>query len=227
MPWQGSCRGEARSGGPEFARQSRRGGAAQRRWISTSSAPARSRTSRMMSSVPIPWPPPVPKQPQEIGDRAPILANSCGDLLMRPAKLFGHHQIGPRFINRIEVFSLEVLDKGNLKTIYIANIDENNRNFFHSYALRRTKSPLAGDELISVPDSPHQEGFQDPPSLDGANELLHLLRVVGPPRLPGVRKDLIHGCHPPFQGWCRSLLLRRPRNQGFQSPTQSFSGHLP
>ena len=52
-----------------------------------------------------------PQQPDVIGDRRSILADGVGDLLLREVEIVHEPAIGVRFLDRIQVFALDVLDE--------------------------------------------------------------------------------------------------------------------
>ena len=57
------------------------------------------------------------QQPQEVGDRAAVLADGRGDLVLRQPELVRQPLIGQRLVDRVQVLALDVLDERQLEQL--------------------------------------------------------------------------------------------------------------
>ena len=83
------------------------------------------------------------RQPQEarhVGDRRAILADGVGDLLLREMELVGEPAIGVRFLDRVEIFALEILDERGGEQPVVGHVADDDRHFEEAGALRRRAS---------------------------------------------------------------------------------------
>ena len=87
------------------------------------------------------------QQPHQVGDIRPALADDLRHLLLRVIALLHQRDIAGRFLDRIEVGALHVLDDGEFERLHVGRIDDGDRHLVQAGALRRAPAPLAGDDL--------------------------------------------------------------------------------
>src|SRR5262245_5660538 len=94
------------------------------------------------------------EEPHEVCDRASILADRRGDLVLRERELGGETLIGERFVDRVEPFTLEVLDERELEERFIAgrHVTNDDGHRAESGTLRGSPASFAGDDVIALAD---------------------------------------------------------------------------
>ena len=95
-------------------------------------------------------------QPQRVGDVAAALADDAGDVAVRIAVVSAELGVALRFLERVEVGALDVLDDRQFERFAIADIDDDDRHFVQAGALRGAPPPFAGDDLVGVGDARHR-----------------------------------------------------------------------
>ena len=91
-----------------------------------------------------------PQQPHVVGDRRAILADGVGDLLLRQVEFVGEPAIGQRFLDRIQILALDVLDQRDGQQPVLGNVADDDRHLEEAGALRRAPAALAGDDLVAA-----------------------------------------------------------------------------
>ena len=68
-------------------------------------------------------------------------------------ELVGQPLIRERFVDRIEIFALKVLDESELQQLFVAvsDIADDDRNPLQARSLRRTPATLTGNDSIVLP----------------------------------------------------------------------------
>jgi hypothetical protein len=90
------------------------------------------------------------EQAQAVGNAAAITRDSLAQLLLRPRELGEQTLIGLRFFHRIQIFTQEVLDEGELEALRVARLANDRGNRGQPGELRRPPAPLAHDQLVAV-----------------------------------------------------------------------------
>ena len=103
------------------------------------------------------------QQSHEVGDRAAVFSNGRGDLFLRQREIVGEPLIRQRFIDRIEAFSLKVLDERELEKLFVAvgNFPDNDWDTSQPRSLRRAPSPLASNDSIGGARAANQDRLND------------------------------------------------------------------
>ena len=115
------------------------------------------------------------QQPQRVGDMASALADDLGDVFLRVTVFVGEREIAARFLQRIEIAALDVLDDRQFERFGVADVEHDDRNFMQARALRRAPAPLAGDDLVVVGAArPHHDRLDDAALADRVGELRKL-----------------------------------------------------
>ena len=75
------------------------------------------------------------QQTYEVGNRGPVFSRTGGNLLLREAEFMAQALEGTRLLNRVEVFTLEVFNDGDLHRLSIGDFLNDSRNRRFSRAL--------------------------------------------------------------------------------------------
>ena len=85
------------------------------------------------------------QQPHEVGDRAPVLPDGCGNLVLGQTELVSQPPIRQRLVHRVQVLALDVLDERQLEQLLpVGDVANHDRNLVqarhaarHASAVRR------------------------------------------------------------------------------------------
>ena len=91
------------------------------------------------------------QQAQEVRDRAAVLSDRRGNLLLRQPELVGEALIRERLVDRVQVLALDVLDERELEQLLLGalrHVAHDDRHLQQAGALRGAPAPLAGDDAI-------------------------------------------------------------------------------
>src|SRR6202047_3443605 len=83
---------------------------------------------------------------------AAALADHLGKIGLRIEELIAEPLVAGRFLERIEVGSLDVFDDRELERLPVVGLEADDRHLMQSGALRRPPAPLTGDNFVSVRD---------------------------------------------------------------------------
>src|SRR5580704_3165962 len=86
---------------------------------------------------------------------AAALADHPGEIGLRIEKLVAEPLIAGRFLEGIEVGSLDVFDDRELERLPVVGVDADDWYFMQSGALRRKPAPLSGDDFVTVRSARH------------------------------------------------------------------------
>src|SRR5690242_51154 len=87
--------------------------------------------------------------------------------------------ISPRFVDRIEVAALKVLDERHDQAGAVVQILDERRNLSPPQVGCGPQPPFAGDELVSVAGPANRDGLQEPAHRQGRLKLSELIGVEG------------------------------------------------
>ena len=129
-----------------------------------------------------------PKQPDVVGDRRSILADRVGNLLLRQMEIVHEPAIRVRFLDRIQVFALNVLDERDRQQLVFRNVSNDHGNFEETDALRRAPATFAGHDLVAAVDAPDHDRLDDAVGPNRARQVIDplvvdvraRLKLVGP-----------------------------------------------
>jgi hypothetical protein len=93
--------------------------------------------------------------------------------------------------NRVEVFSLDVLDESNFKELRIGYILDYNRDLGQPGYLGCPPATLTRDDLIGILMATHDQRLNDAVYFNGRSKLFEPIRLKHSPRLHRVRLDLV------------------------------------
>jgi hypothetical protein len=131
------------------------------------------------------------QQANRIGNRGAIFPGSFCDLLLGKVELFRKALKRARLLDRIEILALEVLHKRHLERHLFRDVADNGWNASHPRSLSSTPPALAGDELIAVADTAHDEGLNNSACCDGTRELIKGRLAESGARLIGTGIDQV------------------------------------
>ena len=109
---------------------------------------------------------------QSSEDECRGLANLGGNLLDAVLRFVKPHQRGEavRFVERMHVAALEVLDNAGFECLGIGQFDDADGRGFESGQLRRAIAPRSGDDLEVLAHGPHNERREDALRFDGLGQ---------------------------------------------------------
>ena len=120
---------------------------------------------------------------------AAALADHLGELVLRIAEPLHQLAITARFLDRVEVRPLHVLDNRDLERVLVGKIPDDRRQLVQLSQLRSPPTPLAGDDLITPACriGPHHDRLHHALLPDGLGKLgqillAEILARVEPPR---------------------------------------------
>ena len=114
------------------------------------------------------------QQTQSVGDMRAALADDLGEIALGVAELLDEPLIAARFLDRVEIGALHILDDGELQGLAVVELMDDDGNFGEMRELRRPPAPLAGHDLIGVGeagDRAHDDGLNDALLADGGGEI--------------------------------------------------------
>ena len=122
----------------------------------------------------------------------------------------------------VEVFTLDVLDEGELEGLLRGHVLDEHRDVSEAKLARRAEPSFTGDEDVagSIWVGSHDEGLQDPLLADADHELIEGRVVEVLAGLIGVGVELDHRAQKVVVPVCRVL---RGRQQGTQALTEGLS----
>src|SRR6202044_938024 len=135
--------------------------------------PSREQGARMFGQI---------GQPRGVGDVTAALADDAGDIAMRIAVVGAELGVAGRFLERVEIGALDILDNGDFERLAVAGLDDDDRDIVAPGPLRSPPAALAGDDFVSVGDTGDRaddDRLDDPALLDRSGELIEL-RIVEP-----------------------------------------------
>ncbi len=120
------------------------------------------------------------------------LVDELAERLLGVAVIGDELAIAFRFLDRVEVLALDVLEQGDLERLGIGKIAHDHRHFVESRLLGRAPAPLAGDDLVAMAVRPDQDRLEHAARLDRGGELVERLLVEMAARLVEMRLDAGH-----------------------------------
>ena len=114
---------------------------------------------------------------------APRFVNELCDILLCMAVPIDQLAVAFRFLDRIQVLTLDVLDQRNLRRSRIIDLADDRWNGMQPGALRSSPSALAGDDLEAVTVRTKQDWLKDTPLCNRIGELVDRLFLELAPRL--------------------------------------------
>ena len=99
------------------------------------------------------------EQAKGVRDRAALLADTLGELLLSPAECAEELVVCLGLFHRIEVLAQQVLDQGQLEALRVRDLANDRRDAGRARLPRSAPPPLTGDELITGALSPHDDGL--------------------------------------------------------------------
>ncbi|CAM5215651.1 hypothetical protein BTHI11S_03443 [Bosea thiooxidans] len=121
---------------------------------------------------------------------AAALADDAGQIVLGIVELRDQPLITGRFLDRIEIRALHVLDDGDLQRFAIIRLDQDHRDVVQLGPLRGAPAPLTGDDLVSVDHARNRaddDRLQDATLADRGRELVEIVLAEGPARIARAR----------------------------------------
>jgi hypothetical protein len=112
------------------------------------------------------------EQPQQVGRRGARAADRVGGLLVGQLELVDQAMHALRFLQRIEVFALDVLDQRHRERRLVGDLAHDDRHFLQAGQARGAPATLAGDDLVALGvDRTHEDRLHQALYLDRGGEL--------------------------------------------------------
>ena len=119
------------------------------------------------------------------------LADDLRKVLLRIVKLLDELLVALRFLERVEIDALHVLDDRELERFLVVNLADDHRHFVESGALRRAPATLAGNDLENrrIFARTDEQGLHHAFFADRVRQLFELRRIEFSPRVGAVGDD--------------------------------------
>src|SRR5882757_2586164 len=164
------------------------------------------------------------QQPEQIGGCGAGPADGLRRLLVRELELADQPLHAACFLERVEVFPLDVLDQRHGERRRIRHVANERRDFLETGDFRRAPASLPCDDLVTVtPDRPHENGLHQSLLPDRCRELLKRVLVHLGARLVTAALQLIDAQRglPLGDGPSLAILVE----EGIQAPAQPLEFH--
>jgi hypothetical protein len=130
------------------------------------------------------------EQPQRVGDGRSAAPDPGGESLVGEPEVLDELLVGGGFLERVEVFPVEVLDQGLLEAGQLGAVSDDGRDGRQSSPAGGAPAALAGDELVAVVgELADQDRLEDAQFADRRSEGGQGLLVEVAAGLMGVRVD--------------------------------------
>jgi hypothetical protein len=118
------------------------------------------------------------QQAQQVRCRGPRAANGVGRLLVRHRELVNQALQTERFLERVEVLALDVLDQRHGQRGFVRDMPDQGRHLAQACHLRRSPAPLAGNDFVTViADRAHKDRLHEPLHPDRRRQFFERSRV--------------------------------------------------
>ena len=133
------------------------------------------------------------EQTQQIAGRAARAAHGLRGLLVREAKLANQALQALGFFQRVQVFTLDVLDQRHGRSGLVGHLAHQHRHFRQPSQARGAEAPLARDDFVlarvhALSQAAHQDGLHDALGLDALGQFVQRALVHA-------RARLVHAGH--------------------------------
>ncbi|MPN21273.1 hypothetical protein SDC9_168652 [bioreactor metagenome] len=158
------------------------------------------------------------EKPQAVCDGRPAFRKPLGYLFLGQVVLLHKKADGCGFFNGIQIFPLQVFDERHFHHLCLIHVLYNHGDGSQPCHPGRPKPALAGNDHISVPLLPYQDGLHHPVPGNGPGQLLELAFIKFLAGLPGVCINAVYVDFPnSLLGWL--LIISKQR---VQSSSQAF-----
>ena len=100
-----------------------------------------------------------------------------------------------RFLDRVKVLALDILDQRDLERSRIVEVANDDRDLVQPRALRRPPAALSRHDLIIMTMRPHDDRLDQPARRDRCREFVEQMIVEMTPRLIGMRRHRAYRQH--------------------------------
>ena len=126
------------------------------------------------------------QQPQVVGDGRAVFADGGRNRFLRELQFVGQAAIRLRFLDRIQVFALDVFDQRDREQVGVGDVANDDRHLEKACALCGAPAPLASDDLVTAVDQAHEDRLNDAVAADRLRELFEPPLIDLLARLPRV-----------------------------------------
>ncbi|MNM93953.1 hypothetical protein D3C81_1063410 [compost metagenome] len=145
------------------------------------------------------------QQAQQVRHRAARTADRLGGLFVRELEFADQPHDALRFLKRVQVLTLDVLDQRHRGGGLVGHVLHEHRHLVQARNLRGAEAAFAGDDLVAVRlgHAAHEDRLHQPLRADAGGQLLQRALVHARARLVLARLQLLQAEH-----GGRALLLR-------------------
>ena len=142
---------------------------------------------------------------KSIGNSRTTLGNCLRHFRLSHRAAFHQPSIPVRFLNRVQIRALDILNQGKFEGLVVVNLFYANGNLLKTSSLRGLPAALTGDDLISaIGHLPYKNRLKQTILFNRSSKFLYFLFFKLSSRLIGIRSDSIDLHFISFP--CRSLL---------------------
>ncbi len=117
------------------------------------------------------------EKPERIGDRAALLAQLAGQLILRDAQSIEEILTGLGFLDRVKLFALNIFYESKLEQAIVRYFADQRGNFKQAGALRRHEPTFSCDQLVPPALGAHEDRLKHSMITNGVSELTEPLFV--------------------------------------------------
>ena len=133
------------------------------------------------------------QQAHGIGHGGTALADASADLLLGEPEFLGKPCVGGGLLDRVESFTLEILNEGQLEDLLITGLADDDGCLGQAHLQRGAQAAFARDELILPGDEPDDQRLDDAALADRVDEFPELLFPELGSGLKGAGDDPVEG----------------------------------
>lgn len=115
------------------------------------------------------------EQPHAVRDGCAALADFLGDVLLPQPKLTSEAREGIGFFDRVEIFTLQVLDQREFEDVLIGRFANDHGRLGQTDLLRGTPAAFAGDQFKEISAPARDQRLDDPVFFDRSDEFFQVL----------------------------------------------------
>ena len=131
------------------------------------------------------------QQPQIVRDGRAVFSHRDGNGVLRQAVIVAQAAVGLRFLDRVQIFALDVLDEGHFEQLVVGDVANRDGDFEEAGALGRAPTALAGDDLVVRARATDENRLNHPVTADRLCEFFEPRLVERHARLARIRDEQI------------------------------------
>jgi hypothetical protein len=133
------------------------------------------------------------QQSQGVGNLGTGPTQSRGKFLLRATKVRKQLRVSGRFFKRVELHSMQVLQKCVTQQFIIGSSPNDCRNSLETSFSTRSPAPLTRDEFVAIPHRAYDYRLKETHFFDGKHKFCEGLFVEDLPGLLGIGNNRVEG----------------------------------